>query len=134
MGVIGGQVETEFADARVVLSNVDCLSSVYAGAAVIITAGTVSNALADSMANSNVIGVVESKLSLNKCNIRVLGVTEGNIFSGLDETKEYYLSESVAGDIVSTPPTSSGSILLRIGQPYDSANMLVIKGLRTVRL
>jgi hypothetical protein len=134
MGVINSQFEAEFIDARVVLSNVDCLTSVYIGAAVIISGGVASNALADSMANSNVIGVVESKPSATKCNIRVLGVTEGDIFTSLDETKEYYLSDSVAGSIVDAPPSSSGSILLRIGQPFDTKNMLVVKGIRTVRL
>ncbi len=119
---------------NVVLSNIDCLSSVYVGAAVIINGGVVSNALANSMVQSNIIGIVEEKLSLNKCNVRVSGVTGGSIFSGLDETKEYFLSASVAGQITETPPSNSGDIMLKVGQPFDSSNFLVLKGQRTVRL
>jgi len=134
MGIIGSQFETEFADSRNVLFDVDCDASVSIGDAVRMSSGTAINAQADSMANSNVIGVVESKSSTVKCDIRVSGVTAGNIFSGLDETKEYYLSDGTAGLITETIPTAPGSIMLRIGQPFDSSNLLVIKGLRTVRL
>ena len=61
------------------------------------------------------------------------GITEGDIFSGLDETKEYYLSDAIAGEMSSTPPTASGSIMIRVGQPFGTTNLLVIKGMRTVR-
>ena len=134
MGVINSQFNPDFVDARVVLTNVDCNSSVYIGAVVIMVSGTAINALADSLTNSNMIGIVESKISLNKCNIRVQGTTEGDIFSGLDESKEYYLSDAIAGAISDLPPTASGSVILRIGQPFDDGNMVVLKGQRTVRL
>ncbi len=133
MGIIGSQFESEFLDARVVLADVDCDSTVYLGAAVRMSSGTAINAIADGMANSNVIGVVESKSSSTKCNIRVLGVTAGDVFSGLDETLEYYLSATVAGSLVTIPPSAPGTIRLRIGQPFDIANLLVIKGERTLR-
>lgn len=133
MAIIGAQFPTEFADARVVLKNVPCASSVYIGAAVRMSGGTAINAIADSLINSNIIGIVESKPSINQCNIRVAGLTEGNIFSGLDETREYFLSDSLAGGLTTTPPSASGSILLRVGQPYDSQTLLCIKGQRVVR-
>jgi len=122
-----------FATANVVLSDIACDPSVYIKAAVRMQSGIAYNAQADVLANSNVIGIVESKGSSTLCNIRVLGVTVGDIFTGLDETKEYYLSETVAGGLSVLPPVASGSVVLRIGQPFDSTNMLVIKGVRTIR-
>ncbi len=134
MAVIGSQFESEYADARVVLQDVSCNPSVFVGAIVIMNSGVAVNAIADSLANSNMIGIVESKSSLEKCNIRVSGVTDGNIFSGLDETKEYFLSDSVGGQITSIPPSASSHVLLRIGQPFSSTKMLVLKGTRVIRL
>ena len=119
--------------ANVLLSNVPCATAVYVGAAVRMDGtGTAQNAIATSAANSNIIGIVESKSSSTVCSIRVLGVSEG-LFTGLDVTKEYYLSDTVAGDITTTVPTASGSIILKVGQPYSATDFLVLKGTRTVR-
>ena len=115
------------------IANVDCLSSVYEGAWVYMDAtGTAHNALADDLSTSNVIGMVESKPSLNKCVIRVGGVSAG-IFVGLDTTKEYYLSDTIAGAIQTNVVTASGHIMLKIGQPFSSSKMFVQKGIAIVR-
>lgn len=120
--------------ANVVLNDVSCDISVYVGAAVrMTTGGTALNAIADSLANSNVIGIVESKPSTTTCNIRVLGVSL-SIYTGLDVTKEYYLSDSIAGEIQTSTPTSSGSVILKLGQPFSDTEFLMTKGQRTVRL
>jgi hypothetical protein len=120
--------------ANVVIPSVPCEASVFVGAAVIMQgSGIAKNGLADSLANSNIIGIVESKATSIICNIRVLGVS-GSLFVGLDVTKEYYLSESVVGGISTLPPVSSGSVILKIGQPYSATEMLVNKGQRTVRV
>lgn len=119
--------------ANVVIQNVTCDNSVYVGAAVRIDAlGTAYNALADSIANSNVMGIVESKSSATVCNIRVLGVTDA-IFSGLDVTKEYYLSAVTEGLITTSVPTVTGHVKLKLGQPRSATEFLVTKGERTVR-
>ncbi len=121
------------APANVILKDVPCELSVYVKSAVKMnSSGVASNALADILSNSNVIGIVESKPTTTTCNIRVLGTTEA-IFSGLDVTKEYYLSDSVAGELTLTPPINSGSVRLKVGQPFSSTEFLVIKGTRTVR-
>ncbi len=120
--------------ANVVLQNVTCDASVAVGNAVRMNSGgTAINALADSTANANVIGVVESKSTSVLCNIRVLGVTEGAIFAGLDVTKKYFLSDAVAGTMVTTPPTASGSVILKIGQPFSATALLVLVGEGIVR-
>ena len=120
--------------ANVVIPNVPCLSSVYVGAAVHMdVGGTATNSLANSLLTSNIIGIVESKSSLNLCNIRVIGVSLA-VFAGLDVVKEYYLSDSIPGLITTVIPTASGSIMLKIGQPFSSTEFLVNKGQAVVRL
>lgn len=118
---------------NVIIDNVTCLSSVYIGALVKMNgSGVAENAQADVVANSNVIGVCEAKASSTICTIRVCGVTTA-IYAGLDPTKEYFLSDTVAGGITTTPPTSSGNVVLKIGQPFSATEMLVLKGTRLVR-
>lgn len=119
--------------ANSVLTGVKCEPSVFIGAAVrMLPSGTAKNALATSLGLSNVIGVVESKTSSTRCNIRVAGITL-NVYSGLDVTKEYFLSSTEPGVITTVPPTGTGQVVLRIGQPYSSTELLVTKGLRMVR-
>jgi hypothetical protein len=117
--------------ANVLLKNIVCESSVYVGAVIYIdgTTNKATNALADSMDTSNVIGICESKPLTTLCNIRVLGVT-GELFTSLDVTKEYFLSNTVAGGIQTTAPSTSGHIMLKVGQPMDDKKLLVLKGMR----
>lgn len=134
---VGGQEvlvdPANIGSANVVLTNVDCEASVYVGAAVVMnSSGVARNALADSLANSNVIGIVESKSTSVLCNIRVIGATEA-IFAGLDETLEYYLSDTVAGAITTTIPITSGHVMLKLGQPLSETRFVVLKGQRVER-
>jgi|DEB0MinimDraft_6_1074348.scaffolds.fasta_scaffold60599_3 hypothetical protein len=118
---------------NVVLTNVPCESSVYVGAVVVMKSnGEAKNALADSQANANVLGVCESKASATLCNIRVLGKSE-DIFVGLDVTKEYFLSPTVPGGIQTTIPTNTGEVAVKIGQPFSATSMVVLKGQMLVR-
>jgi len=125
-------LEINVSQANVVIEDVPCNSSVYVGAVVRMSSGTAINAIADSVINSNMIGVCESKSSSVLCNVRVLGISLA-IFSGLDETKEYFLSDTVEGGITTTIPTTSGHVVLKIGQPYSTTEMLILKGQRSVR-
>jgi hypothetical protein len=118
---------------NVILVEVPCDSTVYVNAAVRMeSTGIAYNALADSIANSNVIGIVISKSSATVCTIRVTGVTN-DIFTGLDVTKEYYLSDTIAGEITTTVPSTSGHVRLKLGQPYSDSQFLIMKGERTTR-
>ena len=127
-------VEYDLTSANIVLNNVPCESSVFVGAAVYMQAsGIAKNAIATSIGQSNVIGIIQEKPELNLCNIRVIGVTPP-VFTGLDVSKEYFLSDSVAGGVVTIAPSLSGHIVLRIGQPYSATEMLFIKGQRAVRI
>jgi len=120
-------------NANAVIDNVDCDASVYVGAAVRMTdLGVAVNALADSIDNSNVLGIVEEKLSAVKCKIRISGLSE-SIYSGLDVTKEYYLHDVVEGLISTFIPIASGHIRLKVGQPYSTLKFVFMKGERLVR-
>lgn len=117
----------------ILLKDVPCDVTVYVSAAVIMNGlGTALNALADSIANSNVIGIVVSKSSSTLCDIRVTGVTN-DVFAGLDVSKEYYLSNTTPGGITTTPPITSGHIRLKLGQPFSGLSLLVAKGERVVK-
>lgn len=110
-----------------VLTNVSCLSDVYVGSAVVMTAGSVAvNGLADNLSTSNVIGIVEAKSTTTLCDIRVLGVS-GSLFVGLDLSKTYYLSDTIPGAIVDAFP-SPGNFKVKIGKPFNTTNLLVQVG------
>lgn len=120
--------------ANVVLLNVPCDATVYVGAAVRMDSlGVAYNALADSLSNSNVIGIVQNKASSVLCDIRVLGVTPA-VFAGLDVTKEYFLSDVTAGLVTDTAPTAgAGKVILILGQPFSATTFLVNKRIRIVQ-
>ena len=90
------------------------------------------NAIATSINTSNVLGFVESKTSPTLCNVRVSGRT-GENFSGLDVTKDYYLSASNAGEIDTVVPTTAGHVKIRLGQPITSTRFVYLKGEPVVR-
>lgn len=118
--------------AGILITNVPCDPTVYVGAAVKMVAGTAFNALADSLTNSNVLGMVQAKATSTTCDIRVTGKTP-SILVGLDETKEYFLSDTTAGMITVTAPTASGTIVLKLGQPYSGTEFVFYKGERFQR-
>jgi len=117
-----------------ILRDISCDPSVYVGAFVIIDSSEVArNAIADSYNNSNVVGLVESKESSTKCTVRVSGISSA-IYTGLDPSLDYFLSDSVAGQLSSTVPTTSGHIKLKLGQSFGTNKFLFLKGERVVRL
>ena len=119
-------------DSSLLLTNVMCDASVYVGAVVRMALGIAVNAIATSLLTSNAIGVVENKTGTTSCDIRVLGVTPA-LFAGLNESKEYYLSESVAGAMTTVAPSAPGAVIVRIGQPFSPTRFLVVKGTRVQR-
>ena len=127
------QAELNQFASNIIIEDVECETSVFVGAAVVTNnSGVARNAIADSLANSNVLGFVESKSAADRCVIRVTGLT-GAVFSGLDTTKTYFLSDTVAGAIQTTAPTTTGHIKLKLGQPFSSDRLVIEKGERLVR-
>jgi hypothetical protein len=117
-----------------IIKDVDCLSDVFLGAFVYIDSlGVARNAIADSLATSNVVGLVEAKSSSEKCDIRFNGLSL-SIYSGLDTSLDYFLSDVNPGQLSETVPTTSGHIKLRLGQSFGNDKFLFMKGERVVRL
>lgn len=127
-------VKFDLTAANIVINDVPCESSVYSGAAVYMQSnGVAKNAIATFLETSNVIGIVEGKSELNLCSIRVMGVMK-DAYLGLDVTKEYFLSDSIAGLVTTDIPISSNHVILKLGQPYSETDFFVLKGQRVVRL
>jgi hypothetical protein len=132
MTVIRGSLRTQEV-ANNVIYNVDCDSTVYVGAAVYMTAsGIAFNGLADDVVTSNIIGIVIAKSSTTKCDIRVAGVSE-ELFTSLDMTKEYFLSDITPGLIDITVPTNSGHTIVTLGKPFTDKRLAVKPEFRVIR-
>ena len=118
---------------RSVIADLDCDASVYVGAWVYMSNAILYNAIATSKNTSNVIGFVESKSTTLKATIRLSGLAE-LAFADLDDTKEYFLSESLAGGMDIPPvPKTAGSIVLRLGHPIGEDKFIVNIGQRLQR-
>ncbi len=116
-----------------VLFDLDCDSTVFVGAVVYFRSnGLLYNALADDITTSNVIGICTKKGTTTTCDVRVNGVT-GELFTGLDVTKQYYLSDINEGRLSTTIPTDSGHVVMNIGQPMTDKKLVVNRKLVTVR-
>jgi hypothetical protein len=113
------------------LRNLECAPDVFVGAAVRFENGIVTLALADSIANSNVLGIVEEIIG-NLALVRTDGISK-SIYSGLDESREYFLSDTVPGGITSDVPVLAGHIALKIGTPVGNTRLYVQKGVRVIR-
>ena len=119
--------------------DVACDEAVFVGAFVYfeIVNSTVKafNAKADDLSTANVFGVVESKPSAIMAKVRFGGKTS-DIFINLDLTKEYYLSDSEAGMMVSEDeiPTNVGSIIVKLGQPFSANSFLYLRGGKSIVL
>lgn len=105
------------------IEDVSCDSSVYVGSIVRMNGATAVNALADSFTNSKVIGICINKPTSTTCDILTCGFT-GNVFAGLSTSATYFLSDSILGGITSTPPTNSGSYVIRIGRTQNGQNII----------
>lgn len=114
-----------------VLDAVPCDPTVIVTDWVIMQNGIAVKGSAQDLLSSNIIGLCESKLSSVSIRVRVLGVSQP-IFTGLDESKEYNLQVD-AGTMGTTAPTDSGQVVLKLGQPYNSTQFLVLKGNRILR-
>ena len=114
------------------IREVPCDPSVYVGAWVYMSSGVAFNGSAAAKSTSNILGVVESKTSSTVCVVRFIALST-EIFVGLDETEEYYLSSSIPGGMSTLPPTGPGTIVLKLGQPFNSTQFVVNKGIRIKR-
>jgi len=115
------------------LAGVPCDSSVYVGAVVRMSAGVFVNAQADIKANGHVFGICSAKSSSTVCDILLPGSISDSIFLGLDTSKEYFLSDTVAGSIITAPLSlATGKTVWFIGKPYTATRLLFLPCLRWI--
>ena len=115
------------------LEEVVCEASVAIGDWIYLNSSNIGvSALADSEANSHIIGLVEDKPSATRATVRTHGISS-ELFTGLDVTKDYFLDESTAGAMTITPPTGSNEVVLRVGRPFSDKRFWVQMGIRMVR-
>lgn len=117
----------------IVLSQIECDVLVMVGDWVRIGLDNVAiKAVANSVVNSEVFGLVESKQSAGVCSIRVAGVSKA-IFTGLNVEKSYFLSSVAPGQMSTTIPSASGNIVLSLGRSLDGERFLVQPTMRLQR-
>lgn len=125
-------VRKDDAGGNVVLENVPCEAAALVTHAIRMSGGTAVRAQANNTSNGNFLGIIEEKITSTLCNVRVLGVSP-SIFTGLTENEEYFLSDINPGEITTTAPTASGSVIIRVGQAFSATELLVLKGVRIIR-
>ena len=87
-----------------------------------VVATNLTDMMPKSMVNS-CIGFAETS-KLTGETVRVL--TYGQLAtSGLTVAADYYLSDSSAGGITTTPPTGSGKYLVRVGRASSTSQLIV---------
>lgn len=121
-------------DDRVLISNAPCLNTVQIGTWVRLNESNLFvPAQADLFENSDVVGLVEEKPSLDTANILVMGISKP-IFNSLDTTKNYFLSVSNLGNMYVPPVNTQGqSVVLCLGRPITEDKFLVRIHQRLVR-
>jgi len=127
------RIDLSLTTANPIVTNVACQGSVYVGAVVYaVSSGTVANAIGNSPATSKVIGICIKKQSTFLCDVLVGGYTP-EIYSGLDVTKTYYLSDSVAGGLRDSSPTTPTRVQVRIGRALNDKILVFQPGTLLVR-
>lgn len=101
-----------------------CDASVAVGSVVRINGTSAENAQADSFVNSKAIGICVSKSDATTCDVQVTGFT-GSILAGLATNTNYFLSDTTPGALTSTPPTTSGSYVIKIGVAYATTRLVL---------
>lgn len=108
-----------------VKQSVACDASVAVGDVVRMNGTTAVKALATSFLGSSVVGIVSSKPTSTTCDITVCGPLNLTAFGTLDVTKQYFLSDSTSGGLTTTPPSASGTYVIRIGNPINTTTIAI---------
>lgn len=86
--------------------------------------GKVGRAIAnDTVDKANVVGFAQtSKLAGQQVRVLIVGVLAG---SGYDAGDIYYLSNTTAGAITTTPPSTAGHFVTRVGEAASGAEFII---------
>lgn len=126
-----GAISSKFAEFLEV-SGLTCEATVAVKDVVRSDVGVIKRALADSIANSGAIGICIAKTSPTVCTILFAGQVK-LLFTGLDDTKDYFLSPTVPGGLTTTVPVGAGNVILRIGRAMGADRLIVQIGSRIQR-
>lgn len=96
---------------------ITCDASVAVGNVVRLSGSTAVNAQADNFANSKAIGICSAKASATECSITFIGPTS-SIFTGLTPGESVFLSDTTAGEVTTTAPSTSNSYVIKIGTAF----------------
>lgn len=77
----------------------------------------------DTFDKANVVGFAQtSKLAGEQVRVLIVGVLAG---SGYNAGDIYYLSDSSAGSITTTPPSTAGRFVTRVGEAASSSEFII---------
>lgn len=103
--------------------DMNCTTTEQVGDAVyVFSDGEVRQANNSNISTAKVLGFVVSKSDDTNCKVRIAGIIDE--FVGLSVGSQYFL-HNVSGDITDSPPTSSGSVIVRLGQPLEGDKFLI---------
>lgn len=95
--------------------------------------GSIERAQANSISNTNVIGICVEKSSSTQGSLQVAGITE-EIYSSLNPGSLYFLSASNPGELTTSAPSSSSNVVVQIGIATSAKRMLLIPSIKIVRV
>jgi hypothetical protein len=134
---VGEEITINLTDVRLIPPqdvdvNMNCTATEQVGNAVYVFAdGEVRQANNTNIATAKVIGFIVTKPTTTSCTVRVIGIID--FFTGLTPGKHYFLDD-VNGDIDLTAPTTSNSVVTRVGQAIGTDKFLInISNNRLVR-
>lgn len=111
----------------------NCPTTVSVGDAVYGTGpDSVDRAQANSISTVPAIGFVLAKPTTTTASVQYFGEVAG--FSGLSTGSTYYLSDTVAGGITTTAPSTTGFIVQKVGFAKDSTTLVAVVNREFVQL
>lgn len=103
--------------------DMNCTANEQVGDAVYIFAGLdVRQANNSNISTAKVVGFIVSKSRTTSCKVRIAGRID--VFVGMTIGSQYFL-DNVDGEIGENAPTTTGSVLVRVGQAIDTDVFLI---------
>lgn len=105
--------------------NASCTPAESIGDAVYVSGpGMVAQARANTILTTYVVGIIIAKPSATTCTVQVSDTF--GIYSGLTPGVTYFLSDTTPGAITATAPTTTGTLVERVGVAIDSSTIVIM--------
>jgi hypothetical protein len=105
-----------------VLENVPCEAAAQVGHAVYLNDDTLFRAQANSLTTAQVVGIIQQKPSSTLANLRFI-YTTSSIYMSLTPGAIYFLSATTPGEITTTAPTTSGALIIKVGNAVNDSQL-----------